>query len=77
MCVCTTTKCLLKLGRFISVAVAVVGQQGAVVALERGEAAGERSLQLGGEEHAQLRDDASGDELVGSDVKRGVPHIDT
>lgn len=50
------------------------GRQGA---LERGEAAGERCLQLRGEEDPQLRDDASRDQLVRGHIKGRVPHLDT
>lgn len=45
-------------------------------ALEGGEAAGERRLQLRGEEDSQLCDDASCDELVRSHIERRVPHLD-
>lgn len=45
--------------------------------LEGSEAAGERSLELRGEEDSQLCDDASCDELVRSHVERRVPHLDT
>lgn len=47
----------------------------AVGTLERGEAAGERCLQLGGQEDAQLGDDAARDELVRGHVERRVPHL--
>lgn len=47
----------------------------AVGALERGEAARERRLQLGGQEDAQLGDDAACDELVRGHVERRVPHL--
>lgn len=43
--------------------------------LERGEAARERRLQLGGQEDAQLRDDAACDQLVRGHVERRVPHL--
>lgn len=46
-----------------------------VGALERGEAAGECRLQLGGQEDAQLGDDAACDELVRGHVERRVPHL--
>lgn len=49
----------------------------AVGALERSEAASERCLQLGGQEDAQLGDDAACDELVRGHVKRWVPHLHT
>lgn len=51
------------------------GGGAAVGTLERGEAAGERRLQLGGQEDAQLGDDAARDELVRGHVKRRVPHL--
>lgn len=47
------------------------------VALESGEAASERCLELRWEEDPQLGDDASCDELVRRHVKRRVPHLDT
>lgn len=46
-------------------------------ALEGGEAAGERCLQLRGEEDSQLCDDASCDQLVRGHIKGWVPHLDT
>jgi len=46
------------------------------VDLEGSEAAGERCLELGGEEDPQLCDDASGDELVRGHVEGRVPHLD-
>lgn len=55
-------------------AVTHTGRQGA---LERGEAAGERCLQLRGEEDSQLCDDASCDQLVRGHIKGWVPHLNT
>lgn len=46
-------------------------------ALEGSEAAGERRLELRGEEDSQLCDDASCDELVRGHVKCRVPNLDT
>lgn len=47
------------------------------MALEGSEAAGERRLELRGEEDPQLRDDAPCNELVGGHVECRVPHFDT
>lgn len=47
------------------------------MALEGGEAAGERRLELRREEDSELCDDASCDELVRSHVERRVPHFNT
>lgn len=47
------------------------------MALEGSEAAGERRLELRGEEDSQLCDDAPCDELVRGHVEGRVPHFDT